>query len=140
MDGGKSIQLTVPIDPFEARRETKMTIRSDLFRRLAEAILTSPGEIQPAVRAAIEARAAALGSGTAPQQDGIPSALASYGDAVALHAYRVTDEDVRALKEQGYSEDAIFEVTLSAALGAGMERLERGLRALEGGSDAPGMP
>jgi len=34
------------------------------------------------------------------------------------------------------SEDALFELTLSAALGAGMARLEPGLKALQGGEDA----
>ena len=113
-----------------------MSIQSDLFRQLSEAILTSPGEFQPAVRSAIEARSEAMGSGIAPQSDGVPSALASYVHTVALHAYRVTDEDIQALLKLGYSEDAIFEVTLCAALGAGMERLKRGMKALEGGIDA----
>jgi alkylhydroperoxidase family enzyme len=49
---------------------------------------------------------------------------------VAKHAYKVTDADVEALRHAGYSEDAIFEITLSAALGAGLARLERGIEAL----------
>ncbi len=53
-------------------------------------------------------------------------------DTVARHAYKTTDAHVAALKQAGYSEDAIFELTLSAALGAGMARLERGLAALKG--------
>ena len=55
---------------------------------------------------------------------------------MALHAYRTTDQDIVALRTAGYSEDAIFEITLSAALGAGLARLERGLAALKGGQDA----
>lgn len=51
-------------------------------------------------------------------------------DKVALHAYRITDDDVRALEAAGYSEDEVFEVTLCAALGAGLARFERGLAAL----------
>ena len=35
-----------------------------------------------------------------------------------------------ALKEAGYSEDEIFEHTVAAALAAGLERLDAGLRAL----------
>ena len=62
----------------------------------------------------------------------IPEALRVYVDKVALHAYKVTDRDIEELKQAGYSEDAIFEITLSAALGAGMSRLERGLAALRG--------
>ena len=51
-------------------------------------------------------------------------------EKVARHAYLVTYADVAALRDGGYSEDAIFEITLSAALGAGMARLERGFAAL----------
>ncbi|HYC49466.1 MAG TPA: hypothetical protein VEB19_00025 [Gemmatimonadaceae bacterium] len=52
-------------------------------------------------------------------------------EKVAAHAWRVTDEDVEALTRAGHSEDAIFEVTAAAALGAAIMRLERGLIVLE---------
>jgi hypothetical protein len=39
---------------------------------------------------------------------------------------------VAALRRAGYSEDAIFETAISAAIGGGLARLERGLAALEG--------
>jgi len=58
--------------------------------------------------------------------------LASYIKKVALHAYKTTDEGIEGLRKAGYSEDAIFEITLSVALGAGMTRLESGLEALKG--------
>jgi hypothetical protein len=51
---------------------------------------------------------------------------------VALHAYKVTDEDLVALQRLGLSDDALFEMTVSAALGAAVCRLERGLAALRG--------
>lgn len=57
----------------------------------------------------------------------MPVELRAYVDKVALHAYRVSDEDVEALKRAGHSEDAIFEITAAAALGAAIVRLERGL-------------
>lgn len=62
--------------------------------------------------------------------DEVPAALRSYVNKVAEHAYKVTDADVEALKDAGFSEDAIFEVTASAALGAAVMRLERGYIAL----------
>ena len=52
---------------------------------------------------------------------------------VTLNAYKITDQDVQRLKEAGYSEDAIFEITLCASVGAGLTRLERGLMVLRGG-------
>jgi alkylhydroperoxidase family enzyme len=60
--------------------------------------------------------------------------MASYVDKVALHAYKVVDADIEALKAAGYSEDEIFEVTVAVAVGAALERLERGLRALGQGA------
>jgi len=51
---------------------------------------------------------------------------------VARHAYKLTDDDLTALRRAGSSEDAIFEITVSSALGAALDRLERGLAALRG--------
>ena len=59
-----------------------------------------------------------------------PPEFGSYLEKVRLHAYRVTDADVQALKDAGYSEDEIFEQTVSAATAAGLERLEAALRVL----------
>jgi len=49
-----------------------------------------------------------------------------YLEKVRLHAYKVTDRDVEELKAAGVSEDEIFEHTVSAAVAAGLERLEAG--------------
>ena len=57
--------------------------------------------------------------------------LAPYLDKVTRHAYKVTDDDVARLRAAGYDEDAIFEATLAAALGAARLRLRNGLAALE---------
>jgi alkylhydroperoxidase family enzyme len=59
-----------------------------------------------------------------------PPAFTPYLEKVRLHAYRVTDADVQRLKDEGFSEDEIFEHTVSAAVAAGLERLDAGLRAL----------
>jgi alkylhydroperoxidase family enzyme len=63
--------------------------------------------------------------------DELPAELRNYVQTVATNAWRVTDEDVNALKRAGHSEDAIFEVTAAAALGAAIMRMERGLIVLE---------
>ncbi len=63
--------------------------------------------------------------------DELPAELRPYVEKVAAHAWRVTDEDVDALKRAGHSEDAIFELTAAATMGAAIMRLERGLIALE---------
>lgn len=64
--------------------------------------------------------------------DELPPELRDYVTRVARQAWRVSDEDVAALRRAGHSEDAIFEVTAAAALGAAIVRLERGLNALHG--------
>ena len=45
-------------------------------------------------------------------------------------AYDVTDDDIQALVRSGYSEDVIFEQTVSVAVAVGLERLEAGLKVL----------
>jgi hypothetical protein len=89
-------------------------------KQLKEAVLSGPGTLDPAVREA------------ASRAAGLPKALGPYVKKVASHAYKVTDEDIAALHQAGYSDDQIFEATVSAALGAGLVRLESGLRALRG--------
>ena len=59
-----------------------------------------------------------------------PPELRPYLEKVRRHAYAVTDDDVEELKRAGFSEDEIFEHTVSAAVAAGLERLEAGLRAV----------
>jgi alkylhydroperoxidase family enzyme len=59
-----------------------------------------------------------------------PPEFAAYLDKVRRHAYEVTDRDVDELKEAAYSEDEIFEHTVSAAVAAGLQRLEAGLEAM----------
>jgi alkylhydroperoxidase family enzyme len=71
-----------------------------------------------------ELRAAAQSERPAPPE------LAPYLEKVRLHAYQVTDADVQQLKDAGFDEDEIFEHTVSAAVAAGLERLDAGLRAL----------
>jgi alkylhydroperoxidase family enzyme len=59
-----------------------------------------------------------------------PLEMANYLEKVRLHAYKVTDRDVEELKAAGFSEDEIFEQTVSVAVAAGLERLDAGLGTL----------
>jgi alkylhydroperoxidase family enzyme len=59
-----------------------------------------------------------------------PAEFESYLDKVRRHAYKVTDADVQALKDAGYSDDEIFEQTVAAAVASGLHRLDRGLACL----------
>ena len=105
---------------------------SALVERLADSVLTSAGDTDPHIRRAAEAYAAALGGCPVESTGALPAALEAYVDKVARHAYKVTEDDIVALRQAGYSADAIFEITVSTALGAAMSRLERGLASLKG--------
>ena len=59
-----------------------------------------------------------------------PPEFAPYLDKVRSNAYKVRDEDIQALRDSGYSEDVIFEQTVSVAVAAGLKRLEAGLATL----------
>lgn len=101
-------------------------MRYETFRkRLTDAVINTTGETSAALRQTVLDRAQG-------QRDGVPSALHAYVDTVARHAYRVTDGDVQALQRAGYSDDALFEITVAAAVGAALQRLDRGLAALRG--------
>src|ERR1019366_5705458 len=87
------------------------------FQRVEEAILTTQGDTSSQLRSAITQYVTQVCNATAPEHTGIPLEMEAYVKKVALHAYKVTDEDIAQLQ---ISEDAIFEITLSVALGAGM--------------------
>jgi len=92
----------------------------ELVARTTHGVLESQGHSDPQLRWAVMHH----------RMEDVPAELRTYLEKVRDHAYKVTDEDVEALKRAGYSEDAIFELTASAALGAALLRLERGLIAL----------
>lgn len=97
--------------------------------KLVAQVLYGSGHTLPTLRLAIEAAAARDGGAQRPDAT-LPTDLQPYVAKVSRHAYKVTDRDVDALKAAGYSEDAIYEITVSAALGAALARLESGLNAL----------
>ena len=100
---------------------------------LLRALMSARGDTSAELRRSIEAHTAHL-SGRRRSGDSaeLPPVLVPFIEKVAMHAYRVTDADIDELRKAGYSEDAVFEITLSAALGAGLARLERGMAAMEG--------
>lgn len=92
-----------------------------LVQRVKDGVFRSTAETSPEMRR--EAAEQRLGE--------LPVNLREYVSKVAQHAYKVTDEDVEALKQAGYSEDQIYELTAAAAVGAALKRLDRGMQALK---------
>ena len=56
-----------------------------------------------------------------------PAVMEGYLAKVREHAYKVTDEDVEALKAAGIGEDEIFEQTAAVAMREGLRRRDLGL-------------
>ncbi len=95
-----------------------MTQIRALHRELLERVLDGEG------RAPHELRRAAFDNG------GLEEPLATLVDKVAHNAYRVTDEDVAAVRAAGYSEDQVFELVVCAAIGQATRQYESAMDAL----------
>lgn len=93
------------------------------------AALEAPGDSGLEIRRAAFAAAAAVARGDAPDLSQLSAELAVLVEKIARHAWKVTDRDVEQAKQAGSSEDAVFELTVAAAAGAGSARLERALEA-----------
>ncbi len=85
--------------------------------RVLATVLEGPGDTDPATR-----QAAAAGVG-------VPADLQALVEKIHRHAYKVTDEDIARLQAT-YGDDRLFEIIVSAAVGASRARLAAGLQAL----------
>ena len=91
---------------------------AELRDRVLSTVLTGPGEADASLR-----KAAAEGKG-------LPADLQPLVDKIHRHAYKVTDEDIATVQAK-YGDDRMFEIIISAALGASWQRLRAGFDALE---------
>jgi alkylhydroperoxidase family enzyme len=106
--------------------------RVALLHAVADVLLDTVADLDPALRRAAFAHAAADATGAARPSGEMPAPLAAFVDKVTRRAYAVVDADVDALRAAGLSEDAILEAVLATATGAGLARLDIGLAALAG--------
>ncbi|HEU5441563.1 MAG TPA: hypothetical protein VFU88_19925 [Ktedonobacterales bacterium] len=95
--------------------------RAKQMTALLRAVLESPGATDPTMRQAVF-------HGTSP--DG---PLGEYVAKIRQQSYRIGDDDVQRVLESGYGQDAVFELTVAAALGTAAERCEAGMRAMRDG-------
>lgn len=99
--------------------------------RLERAVRSAPSaRSSPALRAAVLAHADSLTRGESSTAS-VPAALEPYVRKVVLEAYKVLDRDLETPRAAGSSVDELFEVTVAAALGAGLTRLEIAWRAID---------
>ena len=98
--------------------------------RIAQTFAQADGDTPAALHRSVVAYTAHRFNGHEPDVD-VPTDLVPYLDKVARHAYKITDANVTELQAAGYSDDAIFEVTVGGALGAGMATWQAGLQAID---------
>jgi hypothetical protein len=99
-----------------------LTRHADLVTAVRRAVFDGPGHTDPAFRRA------------AGQGEQLSDPWGRYAALVRDQSYRVSDAEIAALKETGCTEDEIFEITVAAAMGAALHRLDAGLAALRGGA------
>jgi hypothetical protein len=85
--------------------------------RVLNRVLLGAGDTEPNLR-----QAAAKGQG-------VPADLEKLVDKIHQHAYKVTDDDIAAAQARD-GDDKMFEIIVSAAIGASNQRLQAGLKAL----------
>lgn len=96
-----------------------MTAFSQLHRELLARVLGSHGTAPDEVRRA------------AFDNTGLDEPLRTLAEKVALHSYRVTDDDVAAARAAGFTEDQIFEIVVCAAVGQADRQYANALAALD---------
>jgi hypothetical protein len=81
-----------------------------------------------------EGRASRADRRAAFDNQGLRGAVAVLVQKVAKRAHQVTDEDVSAVRESGLSEDQIFEIVISAAIGQAKRQYDTAVAALASAS------
>ncbi len=100
-----------------------------LYQDLTRHVLKGKGESTPQLRQA------------AFDNTGLPASLNALIDKVAHQPYKVTDNDIAAVKATGITEDQLFELVICGAVGQASRQYQSGLTALaeaiqEGGRHA----
>ena len=91
---------------------------ANLRDKVLKSVLDGPGETDPALR------------NTVADGKAVPAELHVLVEKIHRHAYKVTDEDIKRLQAK-YGDDQMFEIVVSAALGASRNRLLAGMKALD---------
>lgn len=101
-----------------------------------ERLLSAEGKTEPELRRRVEVFVLSQWDVRRPGGRSVPDALGTYLVKLSLHAHRITDEDVAALRRAEYSDEMIYEITIVGAFGAALAGLESLFAALYGGDHA----
>jgi len=66
---------------------------------------------------------------------GLSEPVSTLIDKVTKHAYKVTDEDIAAVRAAGLTEDQIFEIVVCAALGQATRQYDTAVAALDAATE-----
>jgi hypothetical protein len=95
-----------------------------------EHMLFTDGKTTPALRRSVEAFVAAQWGHERMDVLPVPIELEAYLKKLSLFAYRIVDEDIKALRTAGYTDEMIYEITIVGATGAALVGLERIFQAM----------
>lgn len=101
------------------------TIRPTEVERGRQHLLSADGVTNPELRLGVEAFVAAQWGVSRPEAPAVPGELVPYLKKLALHAYRIIDDDTDALRGAGYSDEAVYEITIVGAFGTALIGLEK---------------
>ena len=105
---------------------------SEGYRKLRSRLLEGPGVTARELRQRVCAYAESLTEN--PEADNpLDGPLAKWVEKVARYAYKTLPDEVEAMKQNGKSENEIYELTVAAAIGAASGRYERALASIEKG-------
>jgi hypothetical protein len=104
--------------------------RPESVDKLLTRFLDSKTSCDRSVKEAVLNHAAASAGIQLGQGEALPNHVVLWVDKIVHHAYKITDEDVEVLKSAGCTEDQILEITVGAALGASIGRMDAALKVL----------
>lgn len=97
-----------------------------LMYQIGNALLTTPGDTTPVLRQHIidYVVCKTLGVGQNPESfKALDEEVFTLVDKVTFASYSIEDEDLNILRSSGWSDDALYEIILTAAYGAGLARM-----------------
>lgn len=95
-------------------------------------MLAADGVTTPSLRRSVEAFVVGEWDINRGEVTPVPTELETFLKKLSLHAYKITDEDVQALQNTGYSDEMLYEITIVGSIGAALMGLEKLFEALYG--------
>lgn len=130
LDWAKKVMVSKRPEPFLVLDpDSSLSLPADIVIG-KKALLENSAELEPGVRRAIVDYCASL-KGGAPAQAEVPEQIRALLGKIATAAYKIIDEDIENLRDQGYSDESIFELVVCAAFGASLAPLETAYAALQ---------